>query len=39
MRLNFLSVLESVPKRLINDAELKAYKRMRSQSGVLDLRH
>jgi len=35
----FADVLESVPKRLINDAELKAYKRMRSQSGVLDLRH
>lgn len=35
----FADVLESVAQRVINEAELKAYKRMRSQSGVIDLRH
>lgn len=35
----FADMLESVPQRVINAAELKAYQRMRSQSGVLVLRH
>lgn len=35
----FANVLESVPQRIINKAELTAYDRLRSKSGVLDLRH